>query len=74
MNLTDYQVLSLIRAHPGSSQYQLCCLAKKEMGKWHWSIGKIQMSVRRLTSIGKVETELTVKGGRARVNVRLSKI
>lgn len=71
MNLTDYQVLALVREHPGSNLYQLLKAAEKEMDKWSWSIGKIQRSVQRLASAKKVETNTAFQGGRASVCVRL---
>ena len=70
MNFTDIQVLALVRAHPGLSLYQLVKVAKKEMGKWPWTIGKIQKAVGRLERDKKVETESVVLGGRACVLVR----
>jgi len=71
MNLTDYQVLTLVREHPGANLYQLLKAAKKDMSKWGWSIGKIQRSVQRLASAKKVETDMAFQGGRASVCVRL---
>lgn len=70
MSLTDYQVLTLVRAHPGLNLYQLRQKAEEEMGKWPWTIGKIQAAVRRLESDRKVETETVLQGGRACVLVR----
>jgi len=70
MILTDLQVLTLVKAHPGLNFYQIQQTAKKSMKKWEWSIGKIQKAVRRLEESGKVETETVISGGRACVLVR----
>jgi len=70
MILTDLQVLTLVRAHPGLNFYQIQKAASESMQKWHWSIGKIQKAVRRLEESGKVETETVISGGRACVLVR----
>jgi hypothetical protein len=70
VNLTDTQVLILIRANPGINLYQLEKKAKLEMPRWSWSIGKIQKSVERLkreTKDGQpvLCTKLRVRRGRA---------
>jgi|GEM_PF-1150328 len=70
MNLTDTQVLLLIRAHPGINLYQLKKKAELEMPRWAWTIGKVQKSVERLkreTKDGQpvLYTRLIVNGGRA---------
>ena len=63
--LTDAQVLTLIRAHPGSNLYQLTKLAKKVMPRWTWSVGKIQKSAQRLKMAEKICGRTKIKGGRA---------
>lgn len=65
MIFTDIQVLTLVRAHPGLNLYQLQQQAEKEMGRWPWTIGKIQKAVERLKAERKVETRSIVKGGRS---------
>jgi hypothetical protein len=65
MNLTDMQVLTLVRAHPGLNLYQLEKKAKEEMSRWDWSIGKVQKSVERLKKEHKVQTRLIINGGRS---------
>jgi DNA-binding MarR family transcriptional regulator len=70
MNFTDYQVKTLVRENPGLNLYQLLGKAKEQMGRWPWTIGKIQQAVRRLENAGEVETESIVQGGRACVLVR----
>lgn len=70
MNLTDYQVLTLVRENPGLSLYELLKKAQEDMKKWPWTIGKIQHAVERLAGAEKVETQSVVRGGRACVLVR----
>jgi len=65
MNFTDIQVLTLVRANPGMNLYQLEKQARLEMGKWPWTIGKIQKAVERLKKEKKVETRLVINGGRS---------
>lgn len=70
MNFTDFQVLTLIRANPGINLYQLVEVAKTEMPRWTWTIGKVQKSVERLkreTKAGQpiLTVKLKVVGGRS---------
>jgi DNA-binding PadR family transcriptional regulator len=71
MNFTDTQVLTLVRANPCLNLYQLRQKAEEEMGRWAWTIGKIQAAVRRLEDEGKIKTETVVHGGRSCVLVSL---
>ena len=57
LNFTDIQVLTLVRDHPGESLRGLVRIAKKEMPKWPWTVGKIQKSVQRLEKSKKVKVE-----------------
>ena len=65
LNFTDTQVIALIRAYPGLNLYQLTKKANEEMGRWPWTIGKVQKAVQRLKKDGKISTRLVVNGGRA---------
>ena len=71
MTLTDLQVLTLIRTYPGSSLYGLLKKAKEEMGKWPWTIGKIQAAVNRLEKDEKITKTTKLKEGRACVELYL---
>lgn len=67
MNLTDYQILTLVRTHPGTSVYSLVKLANAEMslrGRKKWSYTVVYKSVKRLIERGKLEGKETVIGGR----------
>lgn len=57
MNFTDYQVLTVIRANPGSSMRELLRILKREMRQWPWSIGKVQRSVQRLEESGRIRVD-----------------
>lgn len=70
MSFTDVQILTLVLAHPGLNLYQLRQVAEKDMGQWHWTVGKVHKAVARLEKAGKVETNSEVIGGRACVQVR----
>jgi hypothetical protein len=62
---TDYQVLSLIRDHPGCTIYSLLKYARSEMPKWNWSRGKVHKAVQRLKRDKKIDTRLRVNGSRS---------
>lgn len=62
---TDYQVLALIRDHPGSNLYQLLGHARRDMPKWEWSRGKVHKAVQRLKKEGKIEGRLKINGARS---------
>jgi hypothetical protein len=54
---TDYQVLTLIKAHPGSSMSDILRYARKEMPSFGWTWGKIQKAILRLSDREKVILE-----------------
>jgi hypothetical protein len=63
--LTDIQVLTLIRSYPGTNIYQINKIAKIEMPRWSWSVGKIHKAVQRLKKGNKIEGRIKISGGRA---------
>ena len=65
LNLTDLQVLTLIKSYPGSSLYGILQKAKEEMDKWPWTIGKVQAAVARLERDQKITKTVTLREGRA---------
>ena len=51
---TDYQVLTLVKAHPDSSMSDILRYAQQEMPSFVWTIGKVQKALGRLHEHGKV--------------------
>jgi hypothetical protein len=69
--LTDYQILTLIRDHPGATIYQLLDYARAEMPvkpdkpDKGWTRGKVHKSVQRLKGKKRIKGRIKLNGARA---------
>lgn len=68
---TDYQLMTLVMTHPGSSIRDLLRLAEHEMPAFNWTVGKIAKSLYRLEAKKKIEFVDGVKTVKIEVPIKI---